>query len=204
MKNDVTPNVAAVRQHGQDALRSFLLDAAGRLLADEGPGALTMRRIAAEVGCSTTVLYTLFKNKDGLVSGLYREGFERFRRRIAALPPASDPIQRVRDLAAAYRAGALAEPNYYRVMFLGAVPSYTPSGEALAAGDATFAYLADAARACMDAGIYRPGDPYAVAQVLWSAAHGVISLELAGVLEPDEERYRAATSAATEWFLVRS
>jgi AcrR family transcriptional regulator len=203
MKNDVTPTVATVRQRGQDALRSFLLDAAGRLLADEGAGALTMRRIAAEVGCSTTVLYTLFKNKDGLVSGLYREGFERFRRRIAALPPAADPIQRVHDLAAAYRASALAEPNYYRVMFLGAVPGYAPSGEALAAGDATFAYLADAARACMDAGIYRPGDPYAVAQVLWSAAHGVISLELAGILEPDEERYRAATSAATEWFLAR-
>jgi AcrR family transcriptional regulator len=203
MKNDVTPNMATVRQRGQDALRSFLLDAAGRLLADEGAGALTMRRIASEVGCSTTVLYTLFKNKDGLVSGLYREGFERFRRRIAALPPAPDPIQRVHDLAAAYRASALAEPNYYRVMFLGAVPGYAPSGEALAAGDATFAYLADAARACMDAGIYRPGDPYAVAQVLWSAAHGVISLELAGILQPDEERYRAATSAATEWFMVR-
>lgn len=193
-----------MRQRGQDALRAYLLDAASRLLATEGPAALTMRRIAAEVGCSTTVLYTLFGNKDGVAAGLFREGFERFRRRLAGLPAGDDPIGRVRDLAMAYRAAALAEPQYYRVMFLGAIPGYAPSGEVLAAGDRVFDYLVDAARACMDAGVYRPGDPVAVAEVLWAAAHGVLSLELAGVLPPDEDRYRAATSAATEWFLTTS
>jgi hypothetical protein len=32
----------------------------------------------------------------------------------------------------------------------------------------------------MDAGALRPGDPQAVAEVLWAAVHGVVSLELAG------------------------
>ncbi len=201
MSNDVTASFADARRRGQDALRAFLLDAAGRLLAEEGAGALTMRRVAAEVGCSTTVLYTLFGSKDGLAGGLYREGFERFRRRLEALPPGPDPLGRLYAISAAYRESALAEPNYYRVMFLGAIPGYVPDDAARAAGAATFTYLIDAVRDCMDAGIYRPGDPLAVAEVLVAAAHGVISFELAGVFLPSAERYTEAGRAVIEWFV---
>lgn len=190
-----------MRRRGQDALRAYLLDAAGRLLAEEGAGALTMRRVAAEVGCSTTVLYTLFGGKEGLAAGLYREGFERFRRRLDALPPGPDPLGRLHAISAAYRESALAEPNYYRVMFLGAIPGYVPDETALAAGAATFTYLIDAVQDCMAAGIYRPGDPVAVAEVLVAAAHGVISFELAGVFVPSPERYAAASRAVIEWFV---
>jgi AcrR family transcriptional regulator len=190
-----------MRRRGQDALRAFLLDAAGRLLAEEGAGALTMRRVAAEVGCSTTVLYTLFGSKDGLAAGLYREGFERFRRRLEALPPGPDPLARLHAISAAYRESALAEPNYYRVMFLGAIPGYVPDEAALTAGAATLTYLIDAVRDCMAAGIYRPGDPVAVAEVLVAAAHGVISFELAGVFVPSRERYTTASRAVIDWFV---
>ena len=193
-----------MRRRGQDELRKFLLDTAGRLLAEEGPAALTMRRVSAEVGCSTTVLYTLFGGKDGLAGGLYREGFVRFRRRFDELPPSAGPIARIRDLSAAYRAGALAEPHYYRVMFLGAIPGFVPGPDDQAVGGQTFQYLIDAARDCIEAGVYRPGDPAAVASVLWAAAHGVISLEVAGVFSPDgaQQRYADATEAATAWFMV--
>lgn len=183
-------------------MRALLLDAAGRLLAAEGAGALTMRRVAAEVGCSTTVLYTLFGGKDGLAAGLYREGFERFGRRLAALPPGPDPLTRLYAISAAYRESALAEPNYYRVMFLGAIPGYVPDDAAVAAGAATFTYLIDAVRDCMDAGVYRPGDPAAVAEVLVAAGHGVISFELTGVFTPSAERYAAAAHAVIAWFVA--
>jgi AcrR family transcriptional regulator len=195
-----------MRRRGQDELRRFLLDTAGRLLTAEGPAALTMRRVAAEVGCSTTVLYTQFGGKDGLAAGLYREGFARFQRRFQELPPSPGPLERIRALSAAYRAGALAEPHYYRVMFLGAVPGFVPGPDDQAVGNATFQYLIDAAADCMAAGVYRPGEPAAVAQVLWAAAHGVISLEVAGVFGPEgaDQRYADATEAATAWFISPS
>jgi hypothetical protein len=53
----------------------------------------------------------------------------------------------------------------------------------------------------MAAGVYRPGDPVAVAEVLWTAAHGVVSLEVAGILPPSAERFAAATDAAARWFV---
>ncbi|WP_330335359.1 TetR/AcrR family transcriptional regulator (plasmid) [Streptomyces sp. NBC_00536] len=102
---------------GQEALRAALLDLAAQLLAAEGPGALTMRRVAAAAGCSTTVLYRQFGAKDGIAEALYREGFERLRHRLEAVPAHDGPSERLAALGRAYRENALAERNLYQVMF---------------------------------------------------------------------------------------
>ena len=154
-----TPYELAQRS-GQEALRRTLLDTASRLLVAEGPGALTMRRVAG-------------------ADALYREGFERLRRRLEAVA-GDDPPARLRALGHAYRANALAERAYYGVMFQQAIPGFRPSAASLTAAGASLEVLARAVRAAMDAGALRPGDPQPVAEVLWAAVHGVVSLELAG------------------------
>jgi AcrR family transcriptional regulator len=76
------PKVVDFRQ-SQEALRSSLregmLDAASHLLQTEGAAALTVRKVAEAVNCSTTLLYSIFGGKDGLSNALYLEGFERFK-----------------------------------------------------------------------------------------------------------------------------
>lgn len=189
-------------------MRRAILDAAGRLLAEYGPQALTVRRVAAEVGCSTTVLYTMFGGKGGLADALYREGFERLTRRLEEAEKAhdatGDPVARAAALAIAYRESALADRNYYDVMFGRAIPGYEPSQESLAVADASLGMLAKAVREAMDAGVLVDGDAGAVAEVLWAAAHGVVSLELAGHFTPEvaAERYRTLCWAAMASFLV--
>jgi AcrR family transcriptional regulator len=199
-----TPYQLAQRQ-GQAALRRTVLDAASRLLVAEGPQALTMRRVAGAVGCSTTVLYTAFGSKDGLADALFREGFERLRRHLEAVAPGGDPLARLRALADAYRDSALESPSYYGIMFQQAIPGYRPPAASLAAAGASLAVLGDAVRACMDAGVLRAGDPRAVAEVLWAAVHGAVSLELAGHF-PDPEvaadRFRTLATAAATPFLT--
>ncbi|NUR24572.1 MAG: WHG domain-containing protein, partial [Catenulispora sp.] len=63
-----------------------------------------------------------------------------------------------------------------------------------------------AARWCVEAGVFRPdADPDEVADVLWAAAHGVISLERAGHFPDGElgaQRYRTLTRAAAASFAV--
>jgi AcrR family transcriptional regulator len=207
MKDDQASPVTHARQQGQATLRRALLDTASRLLADEGPQALTMRRVATEAGCSTTVLYTAFGGKDGLADALYREGFERLGRRLkdaaAAVDPPDDPIAMATALARAYRAHALADRNYYGIMFQRGIPGFTPSAASLEAGNATLGVLEDAVREAIDAGILIPAEADAVAEVLWAAAHGVVSLEIAGHF-PDPEvaadRYRTLTRAALAAF----
>jgi len=207
-ENTASP-VTKARQHGQDTLRRALLDTASRLLAEEGPQALTMRRVATAAGCSTTVLYTTFGGKEGLADALYREGFERLGSRLeeaaATVDGPDDPIATATALALAYRAHALADRNYYGVMFQRAIPGFTPSSESLRVGNATLGILADAVRDAIAAGILIPADAEAVADVLWAAAHGVVSLEIAGHF-PDPEvaadRYRTLTRAALAAFLA--
>lgn len=190
-------------------MRRALLDTASRLLAEEGPGALTMRRIAVAAGCSTTVLYTAFGGKDGLANALYREGFERLERRLteaaSRVERPDDPLAVATALARAYRASALEDRNYYGVMHQRAIPGFVPSAESVAFGNSTLGLLADAVRDGIAAGFLVPADPQAVAEVLWAAAHGVVSLELAGHFpDPDIalERYRTLTRAALGAFLA--
>ncbi len=192
------------QRQGQEAMRRTLLDAASRLLLEEGPGALTMRRVAGAVGCSTTVLYTMFGSKEGLADALYREGFERLRRRLEASGGDPDPLGRLRALGRSYRDSALAEPGYYGVMFQQAIPGFRPSPESLVVAGASLNVLTQAVRVAMEAGVLQAGDPRAVAEVLWAAVHGAVSLELAGHFpdpEVADDRFQTLASAAILPFL---
>ena len=112
------------QREGQSAVRAAILDVAKSLLIGEGPAALTVRRISGEAGCSTKVIYTLFGGKDGLARALWLEGFARFERRLLAVPDGDDALARLRAGLDAYREYALEEPEYYRVMFQGALCHY--------------------------------------------------------------------------------
>ncbi|WP_051838509.1 TetR/AcrR family transcriptional regulator [Streptomyces sp. NRRL WC-3742] len=178
-----TPYQEAQRA-GQAAVRAVILDRAIALLVAEGPAALTVRRIAGDVGSSTKVLYTMFGGKEGLVDALYREGFARLRRAQEQVPRGDDPLAYLIALGHAYRAHALAEPGYYRVMFEQPVPEFRAGEEALAAADDVFGTSVEAVRACMAAGIFRAGDAHEVSQLFWAASHGAVSLELSGHFAP--------------------
>ena len=55
-----------------------LIEAAARVLAEEGRPAVTARRLAAEVGASTMAVYTHFGSMDELLVRMCRDGFARF------------------------------------------------------------------------------------------------------------------------------
>ncbi|WP_380279378.1 TetR/AcrR family transcriptional regulator [Kitasatospora purpeofusca] len=191
-------------QRGQESARAAVLDCAIGLLIADGPAALTMRRVATEIGASTKVLYTMFGAKEGLADALYREGFARLRRAQERTPFTTDPLARLNDLGAAYRQHALAEPAYYRVMFEQAIPGYRPNAESLASAETAFDASVAAVETCIATGVFRPGDPHEISKLLWAAAHGAVSLELAGHFPPDTaaRRFAALMAAVGQAFLA--
>jgi AcrR family transcriptional regulator len=188
---------------GRQAVRRLVLDAASRLLEAEGPDALTMRRIAAAVGCSTSVLYTMFGGKSGVAEALWREGFERLRQ---ALEQAGgdDPLGRLAAMGRAYRTNALANRAYYAVMFQRPIPGFQPSAPAYEESLRPLQLLVDAVADCIRAGVFRDADPAHIAGVLWAAAHGAVSLELAGYegAVDAEARFQDLLAAAAAWFFA--
>ncbi|MFA7433973.1 MAG: TetR/AcrR family transcriptional regulator [Gemmobacter sp.] len=73
--------------------------AALRLFARDGYAAVSMRRIAAEVGVQAGALYLYTPDKQSLLFDLMREHLEELHRALAALPPAADPVTALEDFA---------------------------------------------------------------------------------------------------------
>ncbi len=165
-----------------------LIEAAARLLADEGPAALSTRRLAAEVGTSTMAVYTHFGGLPELVKAVVREGFKRLADHMAAVPETDDSLADLAALGEAYRANAHDNPQLYAVMFGSAsLGGYRLHDDELDEGRYTYDVLVAATQRTIDAGIFKPGDANAIAAQLWSATHGFVMLELAGYMAADRE-----------------
>ena len=164
-----------------------LLDAASQLLATEGAGALTVRRIASDAGCSTMGVYSRFGNKDGVVDCLYIEGFRRLIDSMENVGESGDPLDDMHRCGLAYRRNALENATYYLVMFARAVPGFVPSDEARTVSYASFQRLVDRVRRCQEAEQYVEGSPEAMAEVIWGAIHGHVMLELVGMRATDDD-----------------
>ena len=160
-----------------DDVGTALLAAAGELLADEGAQALTVRRIAAQAGVSTMNVYSRFGGKDGVVEHLFIDGFHGLTAEMAGVEQSADPMADLEACGRAYRRFALANPTVYSVMFDRVVPDYVPSEAASEIAADTLGQLAVRLQRAMDAGLLAPRPAMHAAAMVWSACHGVISLE---------------------------
>jgi AcrR family transcriptional regulator len=170
-----------------DALRGRLLERAGELLSTEGPGALSLRRLAADVNTSTTAVYSLFGGKPALLNAVYEEAFRRFGERIASVPQTGDPVEDLVQIGLAYRASALADPQFYLVMFSKVVPNFEPSDETKEAAVQTFLPVVRDVGRAVEAGLFVTEPPERIALAMWGMVHGLVSLELNGNLPPGVE-----------------
>jgi len=162
-----------------------LVDAAARLLAEEGPAALSTRRLAAAVGTSTMAVYTHFGGMDDLVRAMVREGFARLHDRMARVRVTEDPVADVITLGHAYRDNALDYPHLYSVMLGGsALGGFALTDDDRQHGRYTLLVLVDAVARAMAAGRFRTEDTQLVAQQMWIALHGLVTLDLGGYLVP--------------------
>jgi AcrR family transcriptional regulator len=163
-------------------VRRRLVEEAARILGEEGPSALSVRRLAAGAGTSTMAVYTHFGAMSSVVDEVATEGFRRLIDHVDAVGITDDPVADLLRSAAAYRENALENRHLYGVMF-GAVSvgSLGGNGADAEVSSAAFRQLVDGVRRAMAAGALRDGDAGAVAAQFWSALHGYVMLELAGM-----------------------
>lgn len=166
----------------QPDVRRRLVEEAARILGEEGPSALSVRRLAAGAGTSTMAVYTHFGAMSAVVDEVATEGFRRLIDHVDAVGVTDDPIDDLLRSAAAYRDNALENRHLYGVMF-GAISVGGLGGDGADAevSSAAFGQLVAGVRRAMAAGALRVGDAGAVAAQFWSALHGYVMLELAGM-----------------------
>jgi AcrR family transcriptional regulator len=149
-----------------DLRRDQVIRTARDLAEAGGWAAVTMRRLAGELGVTQPVLYSAFASRQALVDAVALNGFDD----LAAALEAADasPMPRMR----AYLDFATAHPRVYEAMFS------LPTGLAFAVDDAPEP-LRRAFRGIRDA---FPDADETRAEVAWSTWHGLATLQAAGRL----------------------
>jgi AcrR family transcriptional regulator len=171
------------REREKQEVRQKILDAARELFAEHGYDAVTMRKIAEKIEYSPTAIYLHFKDKEELIRELCENDFYTFSLRFAAINAIEDVEERFRAAGQAYVDFALEHPNQYRLMFMTPHPC-DPGAEAMKRRgnprEDAYAYLRELIQTGMDLGRIRKDvkDAELVAQTVWAALHGVISLEI--------------------------
>ncbi|MEN5075160.1 TetR/AcrR family transcriptional regulator [Isoptericola cucumis] len=193
--------MARPRVH-DDALRTRLLEVASETISTGGEQSLTVRAVATAAGTSASAVYALFGSREQLLAAVSAEGFRRFAARLQSVPRGGDPVGDLRELGRAYRDSALADPHFYRVMFDRGVRPGPDAPDPVQ--QPTFLVLRDAAARVLDA---PPEHVQDVAVGLWGLVHGLVSLELGGLLPGDlaarTARYDAAAGAVGPALLAR-
>jgi AcrR family transcriptional regulator len=173
--------------------RAALIEAAARLIATEGVGALTLRRVADEVGTSTMAIYTHFGGMPELRHAVRREGFSRLADYLAQVGRSDDPVADLALIGRAYYENGIRNAHLYRVMFM---------EQPLDAADAeigldTFETVIAGIQRCIDAGRFTPADATERAVQFWVTGHGIVSLQLANLLTTEQALQCMGRSALT-------
>lgn len=143
-----------------------------------GLEALSLRRLARQLGVTAPALYGYVNSKQDLLGAIAEAEIGRLAAGFAEVDDA-DPIDRIRSHSRAYITYARQNPELFQVMLL-APPALPDSGlpEESVAPSTTMAF-ATAAGAITDAiaaGALTATDPQMVALMLWSGAHGVATV----------------------------
>lgn len=179
MTTVTTARKSARKAKGDGHLRrEEILQAAERIFVAEGYDGATIRRIADEVGVSSTALYMHFPDKSAILLEISRRTFiEQIDRNsdIAARP--IDAACRVRMMLEGYMRWAFANPNAYQLVFSG--PHDVSAVWHEATGDLSarcYAIFSSVVRELAAEGRLRTGTADSASQVLWASCHGVVAL----------------------------
>ena len=160
------------------ARRAEILAAAERIFVDVGYEGATIRRIADEVGLSSTALYMHFSEKSEILHEICRLAFARLQEANAAVvAEGGSPDVILRRLMEAYVDFGFENPNAYRLTYL-TRPIEARDGAQSAAqmlGGELFRAFEALVEQAGAAGRLR-GEPRATAQALWAGSHGIVSL----------------------------
>jgi AcrR family transcriptional regulator len=171
--------------------QSRILHAARELFEREGPGAVSMRRVADAVGITPMAIYRHFANREALLQRISADAFNEVAQQWAARAQHPDLMHGLLHSMENYLDYALRHPHLFDYSFSVARDDARRFPEDFRARRSpTLNLVADMLDEGMRRGLLRRGDPWDLAMTLWAQAHGLIALYRAGRFSYDEARFR--------------
>jgi AcrR family transcriptional regulator len=171
------------RTRARAETRQKILDAARDMFVRNGYEATTMRAIADRIEYTPTAIYHHFRNKEALLTELSQIDFRALATAFTRIGQIADPVERLRRIGEAYVSFALEHPMQYQLMFMTPRPDGVDLHKDIARGDPdqdAYGFLRAACADAIDSGRLRAEftDPDELAQMLWSAKHGLLALHI--------------------------
>lgn len=195
MVHETQPAPRKKRAARREATLSRIVDAALLVMTEEGIEALTMQRLADELGYAIGAFYRYFPSKDALVLAVQRRVLELLAEDLAAADARAlehlgrspsvtleaAALTRILVAARVYQTLVTRRPAHFRMLsrWLGDPAPLVATESALPMLPALFAMFAGVPplfRAAVDAGALASGDAERRTLVLWSAIQGAMQL----------------------------
>lgn len=172
--------------HGD--VRNVLLQQAEKILIEEGPTGLSLRRLARMTGVSEAAPYRHFDGKDGILAAVAINAFERFAEQLEDVAGSSDNHEeRIMALGTAYVRFAVENPQHFRLIFGRERPPLDQYPELRDAADNAFDILQRAVTSVdrkAEMTLTEAATAYNRALAAWSRAHGIAMLVIDGMIVP--------------------
>jgi AcrR family transcriptional regulator len=166
------------RRTASHEVSAALLNAAETVLDRDGIGGVTIRTVAHQAAVSPTSVYNRFDGKEGMLVALAMRGLDQLAHSIDVARD-DEPVERFRQSCRGYRDFALGHPARYSLIFGAGSPLEDQTSEVAGSGRAVFAVLVDLIDAMRSDAPHR--DSAEVAQIVWSALHGSVTIEHARI-----------------------
>jgi AcrR family transcriptional regulator len=190
------------RERVKQATRQGILLAARRIARSDGWPALTIRKVADEIEYSPSIVYEYFASKDAILLALLQEGFALLSAQMRqVVATASDPAERIHQLAGAYWQFARDHRELYQVMHGFAGGAIDPAARGEAAQEVCDLVESALINWAQQAGVALD-DPLGAAEIAWSLLHGLVSLTVIDGITPDDERARKLIERAITTLLA--
>ena len=180
------------RERERAARRRLIVGTARKLAEAEGWDAVTTRRLSTEIEYSQPVLYKHFSGMDQIAAAVAIDGFGELADELrAARAGAETPHRALTLMAHAYLDFARENPALYDAMFARTTTLHFAADDTPPQLSAGFAELHEGL-----CGVAHETDVDTLAEVFWSALHGLTTLALGGRLRPECESERVELLAA--------
>lgn len=165
---------------------------ARRILETEGADAVSMHRIARELGITPMAIYHHYENRDAVLRRLIDEELLRLVEIGDRLVARRSDAKSREAMVDAYFDYAMERPHMFDYVFnhprenIRKYPTNFRNRES-----PSLTPVADRIEAMMKAGELRKDDHWEITMQLWAHAHGFVTMYRNGVFDMDEEEFRA-------------
>ena len=174
--------MARRNDHSREEIQTMAINAAIRILNQEGPGSLSARKVAKDIGYTVGTLYLVFKNLDELILQVNAATLDEIQASLVAVAQDQlDPISTLKAMALAYFHYAQDHFARWSLLYTHQLPDNEPVPEWF---DSKVSGVFETVKALLQK-IRPDSSEQACLQAvreLWSGVHGACDLGLKGKL----------------------